>query len=120
MSRPYRGGLDRHAAPEPSQEDGGAVNLGTPLYLRPDYMMEPLVDRWYAWPHLISPATLAMNVVGRHFRIMQSYLDTPGVHAAAAKDPRFLGGPFIDYDRDRTAEIAELIEETRRFRSRLI
>jgi L-ascorbate metabolism protein UlaG (beta-lactamase superfamily) len=83
-------------------------------------MMEPLVDRWYAWPHLISPATLAMNVVGRHFRIMQSYLDTPGVHAAAAKDPRFLGGPFIDYDRDRTAEIAELIEETRRFRSRLI
>lgn len=91
-----------------------------PVYLRPDYMMEPLVDRWYAWPHLISPATLAMNIAGRHFQIMQSYLDTPEVHAAAARDPRFLGGPFIDYDRDRTSEIAELMEETRSFRARLI
>lgn len=82
--------------------------------------MEPLVDRWYAWSHLISPATLAMNVVQRHLVIMQSYVDAPGTHAAAVKDPRFHGGPFMDYERDRTAEVAQLIESTRRTRSGLV
>jgi L-ascorbate metabolism protein UlaG (beta-lactamase superfamily) len=90
------------------------------VYLRPDVMMEPLVDRWYAWSHLISPATLAMNVHQRHLAIMQSYIDAPDIHAAAAKEPRFRGGPFVDYDRDRTAEIRELIASTRRSRSDLL
>jgi L-ascorbate metabolism protein UlaG (beta-lactamase superfamily) len=92
----------------------------TPVYLRADLMMEPLVDQWYAWPHLLSPGTLSMNIVGRHLKIMQSYLDAPAFHAAAVKDPRFLGGPFIDYATDRSDEIQDLIAETRTFRRRHI
>jgi len=83
-------------------------------------MAEPLVDRWYAWSHLVSPATLAMNTVDRHFKIMQSYVDSPAVHAAAVKDPRFLGGPFIDYDGNYQTEIEELIRTTREFRAPLL
>lgn len=96
------------------------MNATTPVYLRSDYMAEPLVDRWYAWSHLISPATLAMNIVGRHFRIMQSYLDGPALHAAASKDPRFLGGPFAAYERDCSAEVAALMQGTREFRASAI
>jgi len=31
------------------------------VYLRPNIVVEPLVDSWYAWAHLIPPATAAMN-----------------------------------------------------------
>ena len=34
------------------------------MYLKPNVVMEPLVDNWYAWSHLISPATAAMNITG--------------------------------------------------------
>ena len=90
------------------------------LYLKPNVMMEPLVDRWYAWSHLISPATLAMNIVGRHLRIMQSYVQAPMIHAAAVKNPKMIGGPFIDYNGQRVDEIKDLIEETQAKRKDLI
>jgi len=65
-------------------------------YLRTDVALEPLVDSWYAWPHLISPATAAMNAVGRHEKIMDSFLRAPEAHIAAVQNPAMLGGPFID------------------------
>src|SRR4029077_20896203 len=74
------------------------------LYLRQDIQVEPLVDQWYAWSHLIPPATTARNITHRHFRIMDSYVNSPRVHATAVKDPQMLGGPFIDHARDRSDE----------------
>jgi L-ascorbate metabolism protein UlaG (beta-lactamase superfamily) len=90
------------------------------LYLRPNVVAEPLIDNWYAWSHLIPPATAAMNIVGRHLKIMESYVKAPQVHAAAVKNPAMLGGPFIDYPQPRVAEIQALIEKTRRERGHLI
>jgi L-ascorbate metabolism protein UlaG (beta-lactamase superfamily) len=83
-------------------------------------MVEPLVDQWYAWSHLLSPATAAMNIVGRHLTIMESYVRAPQVHVAAVKNPKMLGGPFIDYDRIRVQEIRELIERTKSKRAQMI
>lgn len=90
------------------------------LYLRGDIVAEPLVSGWYAWTHLISPATLAMNVVGRHLKIMASFVHAPKVHVAAVKNPKMLGGPFIDYAESRVAEVQSLIEQTRSEQARLI
>ena len=45
------------------------------LYLKQNVLMEPLVDQWYAWAHLISPGTAAMNISERHLRIMNSYIE---------------------------------------------
>lgn len=67
---------------------------------------------WYAWPHLISPATAAMNVVNRHLRIMESYLQAPHLHAEAVKNPKMLGGPFMDYETDQTEAIKNLRNAT--------
>ncbi len=83
-----------------------------PVYLKPNVVMEPLLDRWYAWSHLISPATAAMNIAGRHLKIMNSYIQAPQVHAAAVKNPKLLGGPFIDYGGGRVAEIRALRDQT--------
>lgn len=81
-------------------------------YLRLNVAIEALIDRWYAWPHLLSPATAALNIKNRHLSIMESYIKNPKIHAAAVKKPEMLGGPFIDYDGGRVAEIKQLYEET--------
>ena len=82
-------------------------------YLKPTIKGEPLIWRWYAWSYLIPPATAAANIVERHLKIMQSYVQNPQIHAQAVKDPKMLGGPFIDYKTSRVEEIKELIALTK-------
>jgi L-ascorbate metabolism protein UlaG (beta-lactamase superfamily) len=93
---------------------------GEDVYLRPDVVMQPLVDRWYAWSHLVPPCTLALNHLERHLRIMDSYVDAPEVHAAAAADPMMAGGPFIDLDGERSDDVKALAEHIRRRRAGLL
>jgi L-ascorbate metabolism protein UlaG (beta-lactamase superfamily) len=88
--------------------------------LRQNVQVEPLVDQWYAWPHLIPPATTARNITQRHFKIMDSYINSPQIHANAVRNPKMLGGPFIDYGGKRVDEIRELREGTKRERAALI
>ncbi|KAB7846929.1 MBL fold metallo-hydrolase [Streptomyces mobaraensis] len=88
--------------------------------LRPDVVAEPLIDRWYAWSHLLSPATAARNIARRHLPIMTSYLKAPAVHRRSARTPALAGGPFMDLDGDRSADVEELIGTTRRRAARLL
>jgi L-ascorbate metabolism protein UlaG (beta-lactamase superfamily) len=90
------------------------------LYLRQNIQVEPLIDRWYAWPHLIPPATTARNITERHLKLMDSYINAPQVHAAAVKNPKMSGGPFIDYSGRRVDEIRSLRDNTIKERSHLI
>lgn len=89
-------------------------------YLKPNVVVEPLIDNWYAWSHLLSPATAAMNIRNRHLKIMESYVKAPQVHLSAVQDPALKGGPFIDYDTIRTEEINDLIAETRSARKQML
>jgi len=88
-------------------------------YLRPNVVAEPLVDSWYAWAHLIPPATLARNITERHLRIMDSYIESPETHQAAVNDPKLLGGPFMDFAENRVADIKNLRDRTKAERRRL-
>lgn len=90
------------------------------VYLKPNVVFEPLVDRWYAWSHLISPATAAMNIVGRHMTIMESYLLAPSVHAEAVLNPQMRGGPFMDLQGGRLEEVKQLKEKTIADRNHMI
>jgi L-ascorbate metabolism protein UlaG (beta-lactamase superfamily) len=82
------------------------------FYLRPNIAAEPLIDRWYAWPHLIAPATAARNLTERHLRIMESYIQSPQAHAAAARDSRLAGGPFMNFAVARVDEVNALRDQT--------
>ena len=82
------------------------------VYINQNLVIEPLIDNWYAWPHLISPITAALNIKNRHLKIMNSYVQNPMIHAAAVKNPKMLGGPFIDYKGKRVDEIKQLIANT--------
>ena len=82
------------------------------VYVKSNLAIEALVDNWYAWSHLISPATAALNIKNRHLKIMNSYIQIPQVHAAAVRNPEMLGGPFIDYEGKRVDEIKGLRDHT--------
>jgi L-ascorbate metabolism protein UlaG (beta-lactamase superfamily) len=89
------------------------------VYLKPNVVIEPLIDSWYAWPHLISPATYAMNADKRHLNIMESYLMVPESHVQAVADPRMRGGPFMDFRGRKVNEVRALKEKTLRDRPQL-
>jgi L-ascorbate metabolism protein UlaG (beta-lactamase superfamily) len=90
------------------------------LYLRPNIQVEPLFDNWYAWSYLIPPATAARYLTDRHLKIMDSYINASQVHAAAVKNPKLMGGPFIDYGVARVEEVRALRDQTKRTYPHLI
>ena len=83
-------------------------------YLKPTIKAEPLIWQWYAWPYLIPPLTAACNIVERHLKIMQSYIQNHQIHAQAVKDPKLLGGPFIDLEEKKVDEVKDLINQTKK------
>lgn len=90
------------------------------VYLRPNAVLEPLVDQWYAWAHLIPPATAARNLTHRHLPIMESFLAAPEIHQAAVGNPSLIGGPFMNVAPERAGEVAALRERTLARRAPLI
>jgi L-ascorbate metabolism protein UlaG (beta-lactamase superfamily) len=90
------------------------------VYLKPNVVLEPLVDKWYAWSHLISPATAAMNIVGRHLAIIESYLLAPAIHANAVLNPKMKGGPFMDFGGGRIDEVTELEKQSLKKQEKVI
>ncbi|WP_431780380.1 MBL fold metallo-hydrolase [Streptomyces chumphonensis] len=71
--------------------------------LRQDIAVEPAIAGWYAWSYLLPPQTLARFVHNRFTRIVESYLDDPQVHAAAVRQRRMHGGPWIHAHEHRDA-----------------
>ncbi|HEX8174905.1 MAG TPA: MBL fold metallo-hydrolase [Pyrinomonadaceae bacterium] len=82
------------------------------LYLKQNVVIEPLINQWYAWSSLLSPATAAMFITNLHLKIMQSFVNSPQVHVTALKNPAMLGGPFINYAASRSGEVRALMEKT--------
>jgi len=78
------------------------------MYLKPNVVFEPLIANWYAWAHLVSPATAALNITGRYIPIIDSYLLDPSAHAEAVRNPKMLGGPFMDLNGEKEEEVRQL------------
>lgn len=82
------------------------------MYLDTSVKIEPLVDRWYAWPHLLAPVQQAINLAYRYLPGARSFVSSPRIHAAAAKNPDMFGGPFIDLPETAVDDMRKLIKET--------
>lgn len=80
--------------------------------LRPNAVVEPLFNQWYAWPYLVAPATAPLYVANLHLRIMESFVSAPEVHVAAVQNPAMLGGPFMNHDASKVGAVRELIART--------
>ncbi len=90
------------------------------VFLRPEIKMEPLICRWFAWSHLLSPVQLAMHITYRIVPLLQSFVSNPSVHVAANSDPKMYGGPFVSLGQDDVERVRELIELTTSQCARLI
>lgn len=82
--------------------------------------MEPLIWQWYAWPHLIAPQTAACNIVGRHLKIMESYILAPDLHIKASSNPKLIGGPYLNVEVEKAPKVEDLIKKTKDMCSPLI
>ena len=82
------------------------------MYLHPEVKFEPLVCRWYAWPHLLAPAQLGLNLAFRLLPLLRNFVSNPEVHIAANADPSMYGGPFVGLGHADVARVRALIEQT--------
>ncbi|MDY1550017.1 MBL fold metallo-hydrolase [Luteibacter sahnii] len=78
------------------------------MYLRPEVKIEPLVGRWHAWPHLVSPVQLALHVAYRLLPLLKSFVGSPAAHVTANQDPKMYGGPFVGL-RDEDVDAAKAL-----------
>jgi L-ascorbate metabolism protein UlaG (beta-lactamase superfamily) len=88
------------------------VDSKTPVYLRANVQIEPLFNQWYAWSHLIAPATAALNVMNHHIKLMRSFVNAPQIHVASVRNPAMRGGPFVDLDPARVGDVERLLSKT--------
>ncbi|MDJ0838207.1 MAG: MBL fold metallo-hydrolase [Acidobacteriota bacterium] len=89
------------------------------VFLKRNIVAEPLINRWYAWPNLISPATSSIYMENYQLKVMESFVAAPQIHEAAYKNPAMLGGPFINYPSSRVGEIKKLIQKTKAEQSQM-
>ncbi|HEX6376102.1 MAG TPA: MBL fold metallo-hydrolase [Allosphingosinicella sp.] len=90
------------------------------MRLRPDVKVEPLVDRWHAWPHLLLPAQQALNLAFRYLPTVKSFVTAPAVHIAAAANPAMFGGPFLELPATALEQAKRWIAETETGRARAL
>jgi L-ascorbate metabolism protein UlaG (beta-lactamase superfamily) len=89
-------------------------------FLRPDAIVEPLVDGFYAWLHMVAPVQAAMNLAFAHVPLLESYLQSPMVHINASRNPALRGGYFVSIEEDRSEEVRDLLAAIKRDRTELL
>ncbi|WP_046159154.1 MBL fold metallo-hydrolase [Chromobacterium vaccinii] len=90
------------------------------VFLRSHTKIEPLIMRWYAWAHLVSPAQHALNIAFRHLPMLKSFVASPAVHEAASSNPEMLGGPFLELKKSDAAAVKALWQQTQQQAGRQI
>ncbi|GLQ87766.1 MBL fold metallo-hydrolase [Dyella flagellata] len=88
-----------------------APEMIEPVFLASDTKLEPLVFRWYAWSHLISPLQQALNLAFRQLPMLKSFIANPAVHEAASKNPKMLGGNFLELSKSDVPGVRELLQD---------
>jgi L-ascorbate metabolism protein UlaG (beta-lactamase superfamily) len=81
-----------------------------PLYRLADHTaVELLIDKWVAWPHTFSPVPYGLHLLNYQKKVLASYLQNPGIHVKSCRNPKLLGGPFVDIPEDRANEVRKLL-----------
>jgi L-ascorbate metabolism protein UlaG (beta-lactamase superfamily) len=89
-------------------------------FLRPDAIIEPLVDGFYAWMHTVTPVQAAMNLALVQVPLLESYLQSPLVHINASRNPELRGGLFVGIEESRSGEVRDLLTAIKRDRADML
>ncbi len=88
--------------------------------IRPNLQLEPLSNQWYVSLPMLAPIPHAMVISDSYIPIMESYVEAPEEHLSLSQDLSMVGGPFINYERDRSKEIFDLLERIKSSQNHLI
>jgi L-ascorbate metabolism protein UlaG (beta-lactamase superfamily) len=91
-----------------------------PRFLRSNVIIEPLVDRFYAWLHTVAPIQASMNLAFVQVPLLESYLQSPQVHIAASSNPELRGGYFVGIEAARSPEVSALVSSIKRDRADML
>ena len=81
----------------------------SPTYqLSESTVVEPLMDQWVAWTHVLSPVASCLHMLKYQLNTLASYLKNPDIHVTACRNPKLLGGPFVDIPMQRKQEVESL------------
>jgi len=75
--------------------------------------IEPLIGRWVAWPHLLSPALYSLHLANYQTKALESFLANPDIHEKSCRNPRLIGGAFVDIAPGDASRVQELLDWTR-------
>jgi L-ascorbate metabolism protein UlaG (beta-lactamase superfamily) len=79
-------------------------------YLREDVYVDPLVNKWYAWPNLIAPIPYSMYMTKTHRRLMSSFVNNYELHIMANQSKSVAGGgEFVDCTAEQVDDVKALI-----------
>jgi len=76
-------------------------------------VVEPLINHWAIWADLLSPAPYSMHMSNYQIPTLVSYLENPELHIKASRNPKLIGGPFVDIPQERKGEVQTLLEKSR-------
>lgn len=91
-----------------------------PAFVRSNTIIEPLVDGFYAWIHIVAPVQASMNLANVQVPLLESYLHSPQMHIAASNNPALRGGYFINIEESRAMEVGALLEKIKRDRAYML
>ncbi|MGW3128782.1 MBL fold metallo-hydrolase [Streptomyces sp. NPDC001123] len=89
-------------------------------YLHPNFIIEPLVDGFYAWHHTVAPVQASLNLAKLQVPMLESYLQNPQVHVAASSNPALRGGFFVNIPEDRAGEVKDLLSRIKTERASML
>jgi L-ascorbate metabolism protein UlaG (beta-lactamase superfamily) len=91
-----------------------------PRFLRQNVIVEPLVDRFYAWLHTVTPVQACMHLAFSQVPLLESYLQSPQVHVNASRNPDLRGGFFVNVEEGRAREVRDLLASIKRDRAPML
>src|SRR5436190_12751480 len=90
------------------------------VFLKPNVIIEPLVDRFFATLYTTAPVQASMNLAFLQVPLLESYLQSPQVHVNASRNPQLRGGFFVNIPENRADEVRELVATIKRDRSTML
>lgn len=88
------------------------------LFLKPEIVLQPLINNWPAWTYLISPLTYEFLRSKKHHSLMKAFIESPDLIKIASQTPELKGGDFIEFSNDiysRKGLFIDQISEIQRF-----
>lgn len=75
--------------------------------------IEPLVNKWSAWAHIVPPVTSSLYLRNYQLKVLESFLENPGAHVEACQSRKLRSGPFVDIGLERVGEVEEFLAQTK-------